>query len=336
MGASILASGMGAMAPDVPDLQYKRSDVLQAMCTREAGAVGAGAVGAGAVGAGAVGAGAVGAGAVGAGAVGAGAVGAGAVGAGAVGAGAVGAGAVGSAGTGSGGTGAGGAVAGQVGGSDGTGGMGGIMDGRVQWPYNNGFGLDACFQPRVVCTTDAEENQCRGGAEEWCAREERGEGRHESEAGGLEHDVHDECGTEDEWLPRSQGIRSGSAPDQRIKRRSMAERRRRERISEGLQRLRVKVRGRGDTCAMLDRAVGYVDALERRVMELERVIMTAACSRRNIFPGNSFAGGAFAGRGFAGSVFVNNAAELATIPAALASVPTGLGNEPWLDRGALV
>ncbi|CAI5977842.1 unnamed protein product [Closterium sp. NIES-64] len=110
--------------------------------------------------------------------------------------------------------------------------------------------------------------------------------------------MQDECGTDDEWLPRCQGVRTGSVPNKRIKSRSMAERRRRERISEGLQRLRAKVRGRGDTCAMLDRAVGYVDALERRVVELERVVMAAAGSGRNVFPGNAFAGG-FAGRGFA-------------------------------------
>ncbi|CAI6002993.1 unnamed protein product [Closterium sp. NIES-65] len=145
--------------------------------------------------------------------------------------------------------------------------------------------------------------------------------------------MQDECGTDDEWLPRCQGVRTGSVPNKRIKSRSMAERRRRERISEGLQRLRAKVRGRGDTCAMLDRAVGYVDALERRVVELERVVMAAAGSGRNVFPGNAFAGG-FAGRGFAGNVFANNATALTTIPASMTSVPTGLGGDavaswPW-------
>ncbi|CAI5457954.1 unnamed protein product [Closterium sp. Yama58-4] len=252
------------------------------------------------------------------------------------------------------GTGAGGAVAGQVGGSDGmggmggiidgTGGMGGIVDGGVRWPSDNGFGFDACVQPPVY-NTDAEENQCGGRAEEWRVRDERRERRHESrerqesDGNGLEHDVHDECGTEDEWLPRSQGIRSGSTPNQRIKRRSMAERQRRERINEKLQKLRVRVRGRGDTCAMLDRAVGYMDALEKRVVELERVVMAAVGSGRNVFLGNAFAGGgafagrSFPGRGFAGNVFVNNAAALATIPAALTSV-RGLGSDavpdwPW-------
>ncbi|CAI5977840.1 unnamed protein product [Closterium sp. NIES-64] len=156
--------------------------------------------------------------------------------------------------------------------------------------------------------------------------------RNESESNGREGDAHDECGTDDEWLPRCQGIWSGSAPNQRIKSRTMVERGRRERISEGLQRLRAKVRGRGDTCAMLDRSVGYVDALERRVEELERVVMVTAGSGRNVFPGNAFAGGgAFASRGFAGNVFVNNAAQLASLLAALTSVPARLGGEPWLD-----
>ncbi|CAI6002999.1 unnamed protein product [Closterium sp. NIES-65] len=345
MGASILGPGMGAMVPDSPVLQYRRSDALQAMSTREAGAVGgvedsaAAPVEAAAT---------------------------------------HGSwprlhmhfqdkdhqqqqqqqrkqrrepaceqqlsyvairqpcrGSAGSAGIGVGDD----AMDGQVSGSNSTGGMGGTGDVEGtdgQWHCDDDFGLDACFQ-LPVCNTDAEENQC-GGADGWCAREERGERRHESgerhesEGNGHEHNVHDECGTEDEWLPRSQGIRSGLAPNQRIKRRSMAERRRRERISEKLQRLRAKVRGREDTCAMLDRAVGYVDALERRVMELERVVMTAAGSGRNVFPGNAFAGGgAFPRRGFGGNVFLNNAAALATIPAALTSARTGLGSDAVAD-----
>ncbi|CAI5465094.1 unnamed protein product [Closterium sp. Yama58-4] len=150
--------------------------------------------------------------------------------------------------------------------------------------------------------------------------------------GAHRGNTQDDCGTDDGWLPRCQGIRSGSAPNQRIKRRSMAERRRRERISEGLQRLRAKVRGRGDTCSMLDRAVGYVDALERRVVELEKVtgIMTAAVgSGKNVFLGPAFAGGAFAGK-----AFTNDAVALRALPAALASAPTSLGSEdvvcwPW-------
>ncbi|CAI5471585.1 unnamed protein product [Closterium sp. Yama58-4] len=165
--------------------------------------------------------------------------------------------------------------------------------------------------------------------DEWCTDDvlDDPKGRERS-------DMHGECGTDDERLPRCQDIRNGSAPNQRIKSRSMAERRRRERISEGLQRLKAKVRGRGDTCAMLDRAVRYVDALERRVMELERVVMAAAGSGRNVFPGNVFAGGAFAGRCFAGNALANNVAALTSIPAALASVPTGLGSDgvaiwPW-------
>ncbi|CAI6010270.1 unnamed protein product [Closterium sp. NIES-65] len=146
--------------------------------------------------------------------------------------------------------------------------------------------------------------------------------------------MQDDCGTDDEWMPRCQGVGTGSAPNQRIKRRSMAERRRRERISEGLQKLRVKVRGRGDTCAMLDRAVGYVDALERRVVELERVVMVAAGSGRNVFPGNAFAGGAFAGRSFARNISRNDVAVLTLVPTALTSPPIGLGSDgvaswPW-------
>ncbi|CAI6003001.1 unnamed protein product [Closterium sp. NIES-65] len=146
--------------------------------------------------------------------------------------------------------------------------------------------------------------------------------------------MQDDCGTDDEWMPRCQGVGTGSAPNQRIKRRSMAERRRRERISEGLQKLRVKVRGRGDTCAMLDRAVGYVDALERRVVELERVVMAAAGSGRNVFPSNAFAGGAFAGRGFARNISRNDVAVLTFVPTALTSPPIGLGSDgvaswPW-------
>ncbi|CAI5952998.1 unnamed protein product [Closterium sp. NIES-64] len=149
---------------------------------------------------------------------------------------------------------------------------------------------------------------------------------------GREHcNTQGECSPDDGWLPRCQGIRGGSAPNQRIKRRSMAERRRRERISEGLQRLRAKVRGRGDTCAMLDRAVGYVDSLERRVMELEKVIVTAAGSGRNVLPGHAFAiGGAFDGNSSA-----NDAVALRATPgAAVASVSNGLGSAaaagwPW-------
>ncbi|CAI5471583.1 unnamed protein product [Closterium sp. Yama58-4] len=239
-------------------------------------------------------------------------------------------GSAGSAGTGTGGegsarTGSGGAglaggpttsSSGQVGGEEGTEGMRGMqgigdmedMEGTGQWQSDEDFGEAAPAQD-AEWSTDALDDPKR---HKRCA-------------------MQDDCGTDDEWLPRCQGVRSGSAPNQRIKSRSMAERRRRERISEGLQRLRAKVRGRGDTCAMLDRAVGYVDALERRVMELEQVVMAAAGSGRNVFPGNAFAGGSFAGRNFARNVFVNNAAALTTVPATLTSVPTGLGGEPWLD-----
>ncbi|CAI5500735.1 unnamed protein product [Closterium sp. Naga37s-1] len=225
----------------------------------------------------------------------------------------------GSAGTGMGGAGSAGGPAtsssGQVGGEDGTEGMRGMqgmeeMEGTGQWQSDEDLGEAAPAQ-QPEWGSDALDNP---------------KGR---ERGTMQ----DECGTDDEWLPRCQGVRTGSVPNKRIKSRSMAERRRRERISEGLQRLRAKVRGRGDTCAMLDRAVGYVDALERRVVELERVVMAAAGSGRNVFPGNAFAGG-FAGRGFAGNVFANNAAVLTTIPAAMTSVPTGLGGDavagwPW-------
>ncbi|CAI7742918.1 unnamed protein product [Closterium sp. NIES-53] len=225
-----------------------------------------------------------------------------------------GSGGAGSAGTGMGGAGSAGGPAtsssGQVGGEEGTEGMRGMqgmeeMEGTGQWQSDEDLG-EAVPAQQPEWGSDGLDNP-KG--------RERGT-------------VQDECGTDDEWLPRCQGVKSGSAPNKRIKSRSMAERRRRERISEGLQRLRAKVRGRGDTCAMLDRAVGYVDALERRVVELERVVMAAAGSGRN-----AFAGG-FAGRGFAGNVFANNAAALTTIPVAMTSVPTGLGGDavaswPW-------
>ncbi|CAI5977826.1 unnamed protein product [Closterium sp. NIES-64] len=234
----------------------------------------------------------------------------------------------GSAGTGMGGAGSAGGQAtsssGQEGGEEGTevmregmrDGMQGMeeMDGMGQWQSDEDLG-------------EAVPARRMGQQAEW------GSDALDNPKGRERGTMQDECGTDDEWLPRCQGVRTGSVPNKRIKSRSMAERRRRERISEGLQRLRAKVRGRGDTCAMLDRAVGYVDALERRVVELERVVMAAAGSGRNVFPGNAFAGG-FAGRGFAGNVFANNATALTTIPASMTSVPTGLGGDavaswPW-------
>eukprot|EP00475_Leptophrys_vorax_P000536 TRINITY_DN10297_c0_g2_i1.p2 TRINITY_DN10297_c0_g2~~TRINITY_DN10297_c0_g2_i1.p2 ORF type:complete len:247 (+),score=14.90 TRINITY_DN10297_c0_g2_i1:89-829(+) len=80
----------------------------------------------------------------------------------------------------------------------------------------------------------------------------------------------------DDWTPRARGRK---LPSERIKARSMAERQRRERISEGLQK-RVVVRGQGDTATMLDNAVAYVQQLQKRVVLLERAMFVhqASCS----------------------------------------------------------
>ncbi|CAI5475530.1 unnamed protein product [Closterium sp. Yama58-4] len=78
---------------------------------------------------------------------------------------------------------------------------------------------------------------------------------------------------DDDWLPRNRGRKDRHAAGERIKARSMAERQRRERISEGLQKLRLVVRGHGDTATMLDKAVAYVDALQRRVTALETALL---------------------------------------------------------------
>ncbi|CAI5492297.1 unnamed protein product [Closterium sp. Naga37s-1] len=77
----------------------------------------------------------------------------------------------------------------------------------------------------------------------------------------------------DDWMPRSRGRKDRQVAGGRIKARSMAERQRRERISEGLQKLRMVVRGHGDTATMLDNAVAYVDALQRRVSSLETTLL---------------------------------------------------------------
>ncbi|GJP56256.1 hypothetical protein CLOM_g15333 [Closterium sp. NIES-68] len=77
----------------------------------------------------------------------------------------------------------------------------------------------------------------------------------------------------DDWMPRSRGRKDRQVAGGRIKARSMAERQRRERISEGLQKLRMAVRGHGDTATMLDNAVAYVDALQRRVSSLETTLL---------------------------------------------------------------
>ncbi|CAI5517733.1 unnamed protein product [Closterium sp. Naga37s-1] len=214
-------------------------------------------------------------------------------------------------------------------GVDGMGGMGG----RVRWNSGDDFGAGVCLQQQPVCNADgllrppSDDNPCRG-AEGLHTRDEHGV-IYQSRATGCTCDVQDECATDDERSRPCQAVGTGSASNQRVTRRSMAERRRRGRISEGLRRLRAKVRGRGDTCAMLDRAVGYVDALEKRVMELEGVVMAAAGSGGNGFPGNAFASSAFGG-----NVFFNDVATLRAIPAALTSVPTSLGSDsvagwPW-------
>ncbi|CAI5481642.1 unnamed protein product [Closterium sp. Yama58-4] len=226
------------------------------------------------------------------------------------------------------------AVTGQVGESDGSSGMNGAdgtdgTGGRARWHSGDDEfgGAGACPQQQPVCNADgmlgtpSDENQW-GSAEGLRARDERGVRYQSKTIGCCARDVQDECATDDEPLPRCQAARTGSAPNQRVRRRSIAERQRRGRISEGLRRLRAKVRGRGDTCAMLDRAVGYVDALEKRVMELEGVVIAAAGPGRNGFPGNAFAGGAFGGNAFA-----NDAAALRAMPAALASVCTSLGSD---------
>ncbi|CAI5477071.1 unnamed protein product [Closterium sp. Yama58-4] len=84
--------------------------------------------------------------------------------------------------------------------------------------------------------------------------------------GAADHDA-------DYWLPRNRGRKDRQMAGDRIKARSMAERQRRERISEGLQKLRLVVRGHGDTATMLDKAVAYVDALQRRVTALETALL---------------------------------------------------------------
>ncbi|CAI5528342.1 unnamed protein product [Closterium sp. Naga37s-1] len=95
----------------------------------------------------------------------------------------------------------------------------------------------------------------------------------------------------DDWMPRSRGRKDRQVVGGRIKARSMAERQRRERISEGLQKLRMAVRGHGDTATMLDNAVAYVQALQRRVTSLETnmLLHQASCG------GLGQAGGALGG-----------------------------------------
>ncbi|CAI5484650.1 unnamed protein product [Closterium sp. Yama58-4] len=86
----------------------------------------------------------------------------------------------------------------------------------------------------------------------------------------------------DDWMPRSRGRKDRQVAGGRIKARSMAERQRRERISEGLQKLRMAVRGHGDTATMLDNAVAYVQALQRRVTTLETnmLLHQASCKMK--------------------------------------------------------
>ncbi|CAI5471470.1 unnamed protein product [Closterium sp. Yama58-4] len=86
----------------------------------------------------------------------------------------------------------------------------------------------------------------------------------------------------DDWMPRSRGRKDRQVAGGRIKARSMAERQRRERISEGLQKLRMVVRGHGDTATMLDNAVAYVQALQERVTTLETnmLLHQASCKMK--------------------------------------------------------
>ncbi|CAI5470299.1 unnamed protein product [Closterium sp. Yama58-4] len=85
----------------------------------------------------------------------------------------------------------------------------------------------------------------------------------------------------DDWLPRNRGRKDRQMAGGRIKARSMAERQRRERISEGLQKLRLVVCGHGDTATMLDKAVAYVDSLQRRVTALETALLLHQASCRH-------------------------------------------------------
>ncbi|GJP31258.1 hypothetical protein CLOM_g10372 [Closterium sp. NIES-68] len=155
------------------------------------------------------------------------------------------------------------------------------------WPCDTDLGFEveamrsAQLQPEC-----AEEDPCASAREDWCGVADEWQMRDEC---GLknESETKGECENDEEWMPRCQGARSGSGVRSlRIKSRSMAERRRRERISEGLKRLRVKVRGRGDTCAMLDRAVRYVDVLERRVGQLESYVLAARSDSATAAAGN--------------------------------------------------
>ncbi|CAI5537674.1 unnamed protein product [Closterium sp. Naga37s-1] len=83
----------------------------------------------------------------------------------------------------------------------------------------------------------------------------------------------------DDWMPRNRRRKDLQMVGGRIKARSMAERQRRERISEGLQKLRLVVQGHGDTANMLHKAVAYVDALQR--MTSQEVFLPLLSLRAN-------------------------------------------------------
>ncbi|GJP56255.1 hypothetical protein CLOM_g15332 [Closterium sp. NIES-68] len=104
---------------------------------------------------------------------------------------------------------------------------------------------------------------------------------------------YDDMGADDmdDWMPRSRGRKDRQVAGGRIKARSMAERQRRERISEGLQKLRMAVRGHGDTATMLDNAVAYVQALQRRVTSLETNLLLHQASCGGIGQAGAALGG---------------------------------------------
>ncbi|CAI5471468.1 unnamed protein product [Closterium sp. Yama58-4] len=113
----------------------------------------------------------------------------------------------------------------------------------------------------------------------------------------------------DDWMPRSRGRKDRQVAGGRIKARSMAERQRRERISEGLQKLRMAVRGHGDTATMLDNAVSYVQALQRRVTSLETNMLLHQASCGGLGQGGGAMGGGNGpnsnNRGRHGNGFIN-------------------------------
>ncbi|CAI5529229.1 unnamed protein product, partial [Closterium sp. Naga37s-1] len=87
---------------------------------------------------------------------------------------------------------------------------------------------------------------------------------------------------DDDWMPRNCGRKDRQMAGKRIKVRSMAERQRRERISAGLEKLRLVVRGHGDMASMLDKAVAYVNSLQHRVTAMETTLLLHQASCKNL------------------------------------------------------